>query len=475
MTSAAMTGARVAVLALPDPNHDRHLTAPLVWSAVGNRRGVMIDSTGNMSKQAAFRVISSTLTLSNANPNPNDSLLGFAGATLVVWLLQPPLGLSEEAMLSCTVMCRCLLECVNPIAGFGLMQQDLAQNPDHPSGPPAWTLTRVTRTAAFPDSHQLTSSAEAWGISHVGNIPLAGGIYFMFWNAGGKSPTYSSGSTIASTGTSAGVTITGEPLVRCVYQASYQFPPWENNRRERIAPRYFAIISGFATGHVLMVGFYSLSQACNQVLNRWMLIPGGSELCVRYRNPATWGDWFPGPPESQVKVAFWEAYRGPNPAPVYSDAKEVSWTGPGARMTTTAPVYTTPQPRLATTWSHYPEEFDQNPFDSDDGAGEDDLQSPLRYYTEPEVPVESLTDDQLDQQLVLATRTLTTLELEVGRRQKAPVDNVPPPIAVPPTAPPLPVDVPPAYPGSMTRHRSWWDMLKGALHIRRSKLEPDET
>nr|QUS52788.1 hypothetical protein 3 [Mute swan feces associated tombus-like virus 5] len=318
MTTATTTGTRMAVLVLPDPTHTTKLSADMVWSAVCNNRGVMVDSSGNMSRQASFSIRSATTTLSNAQPPGAENYLGYSSGTLNLWLLQPPLGITDSAVeLQCTVMARCLLLAVNPLPGFALSQMGLGENATVPHGPPAWQITRVT--SKLPDSKSMYESTEPWAKSHTGNIILAGGWYFDFWNHASKVPIAGS-SSVPGTGESKGITIKGVPKTMTVYTCSSSFPQWQTNRRNYVTPKYFAVITGVVTSTCLMVGFNTMEDACNQVLKKWMAIPPEAELCIRYDKAPTWGDFHPQNAQGEMHLTFYEVYTTSAAQPIYTNS-----------------------------------------------------------------------------------------------------------------------------------------------------------
>lgn len=317
ITTAATTGARVALLALPDPTHATQLTEDMVWAATCNGRGTMVEATGNYQRTASFTLQTSTRVLSNARPTGNDNYLGYSSATLIAWCLQPPIGIGDANIeLKCTIMARCHLQCLNPIPGFGLAQLGIGDDATRPHGPPAWKITRMT--SKISDTMTMADSGEPWCKSHTGNIILAGGYYFDFWNHGAKAPTGGSSTVGGSTGTSKGITIQGEPCSGCVYTCTSGFPPWQTNRRANVVPKYFCITRSPVTGVCFMVGFATLDPACAQASNAWASIPPSAELCIRYDKAPTWGQFHPMNATGEMDLVFYEVFRVPGASPVYN-------------------------------------------------------------------------------------------------------------------------------------------------------------
>nr|QUS52785.1 hypothetical protein 3 [Mute swan feces associated tombus-like virus 5] len=467
MTTASTTGSRVAALVVPDPTHATRLTSDMVWGAICNNRGVMVDSTGNMSRDSRFAVQSATVLLSNAALPGNESYLGYTAGTLTLWLLQRPIGLNDKnVLLKCTVMARCLCRGVNPIPGFQLAQMGLGTDALQPVGQPAWQMLRIG--TSFSDNTRMNSlSDEPWVKSHIGNLPLAGGYYFDFWNHKGKAPIYNSGSTNATNGYSKGITIKGVPKTCTVYTCSTPFPPWQNNRGANIVPKYFTIISGVVSSTVLMVGFATQADAENQALNRWMAIPPGAELCIRYSGAPTWGDFHPltgGSQANEMQLTFYELYTTQYAAPVYSSTNS-PMTQPFSLFA--LPTAEEPQPRELTPseWDDSDEEDDQMD-ETDPLEGTSTQYQPLQPSAPPITPPMDffqLSPEQLDHEIRQANDHLWQLHRARARLTSPYAD-----LTNQLSQLQLQQDHPPQRQAEKPPERgSWWDLLKDAVRRRR--------
>lgn len=497
ITTASFTGTRIACLAFTDPNQHDRLTTAMVWGAVANGRGAMMDSCGNSSKAVSFQLQTATRVLSNAKPPVDDNLIGYAAAHLITWILQGPIGLKDNSDLNATIMARCLQKGLNPIPGFGIMQMQ-PSGPYQPVGQAAWKFTRLNADKTA--NEQSMYEPNVWAVSHTGNIPLAGGIYFLFHGAYGPAPKVGTGSQASGVvGSGGGITITGEVKTGCVYATDFTFPPWMNNRGQKVVPRYFACIAGFATSHCLLVGFDRLEDACAQVNNKWLVIPGGAELCLKYSGTPRWRDFNPNVSQTkQQEISFWLVFDNGYSKPVYSTVN------PGQLSISTARAAPLPNIGLSTEnlhylaqggWQYHPDEFDDNPFDTDEettyDSAEDEEPHTLPIY--PSAPEQSLTDEQLEEQLRQASTALARLKCERDERRKqcrkeevlAPTHEPPPTQTTPtlsvsyPTLPRPEPSAPPAAPPQqqlsswvLTPDRGWIPSGQSDLDPPRLRVEP---
>lgn len=512
ITTASTTGARVAAMAFTDPNHHDKLTTEHVWGAVVNGRGAMMDACGNTSRGVTFRLVTATRVLSNAKPPIDEGLLGYSAAHLITWVLQPPIGLGDYSDLNCTILARVCLKGVNPVPGFGLMQLQ-GTNDYQPVGKAAWSLVRVNTGQTSNSSSMYTP--QTWAVSHTGNIPLAGGVYFLFWNAYGEAPLVGNG---AQSGNGGGITIKGEPKTGCVYTSDATFPAWSNNRGQQVVPKFFTCIAGFASSHALMVGFARVEDACNQALGKWLVIPGGAELCLVYSGTPKWKNFNPNVTSTnQQEISFWQVYDNGASKPIYTNVRALALTERQLPPPTT-PDYGVGQdavsvPLAAGGWRYHPEEFEENPFDTDEETDyESSEEAPGAMPLYPGPPESSLTDEQLEDQLKTASTALARLKVErderlrlrrkeqvLARAMSEPtLDTAQPSAPLPhwtltpdrgwqPLYPQLPVDgsaqlartADPPQPASQAagpqepRSPSVWNLLKAAITGRRQAINPD--
>lgn len=419
-------------MVLPDPNMVESVAAEMVWSACENGMGLMINNTGLSSRSQSFTVRSATRVLSNANPASGESHLGFSGGTGILYLLERPHGITETEKVNVVVLCRCLLECRNPIPGFALRESGILHPPRIPPGPASWRITVSYTSGNDGGKSKMNSGGQYWVVSHTGNVPLAGGWYFCFHGVGGTMP-------VANTGSQQWVTIKGDPEWGKVYVCNLPFPTWQNNRSQNIAPIYFAVAHGGISGKVYMIGFVSETQAANQVENRWTSIPGGAELCVRYRTEPTWANFHPQTSSNQLDLDFWPVYTSGSVRSIYSNGTPLSRSTEPRELHSLAELYSDPETD---------DEFDDA---SEAPCGCQGACNCQQDYTPsaPPQPYTTFTEEELADQYARACQLVEDLDQEYERRQAL--------------TQPLPVAVP-------TRHRSWWDMLKASLQQRRKHL-----
>lgn len=437
-TSATTTGVRFGFMVLPDPSPAEGMTSEMMWSAIENRMGVMISSAGLGSRQQTFRVQSATPLLSNALPAASESHLGYASGTMIIYLLDAPMGLQDGNTVQAVFLLRCLLQPINPVPGFALMESDYLQHPRHQPGPPDWQMTisyASNYNQEFMDGSGSTGTA-AWAIYHTGNIPLAGGWYFKFAGAGGSAPVF--GTNVESKTNK--VTIKGQPRYGYVYMCGQDFPPWRTNRNLQITPRFFAVTRGWISGTVYMIGFVTQTQAANQVDGKFTLIPPNAELCIRYNTKPTWEEFHPQTSNDQCSLSFWSVYVSPTTGDIYKTSTPVS--EPYALETRITPEqadFLPPPPPTAPDWDDS---------DSDPGEGPS---TAVRYPTLPTSPYAGFSEEELAEQYARAVQLVNDLEEEHERRLPRPER---------------------ATESTQTQGRgSLWDLLKASILGRRKHLE----
>lgn len=340
ITTTSVAGARVGLVALPDPSYNGGMTLEAVWGAIANGRGVMVDSMGNRSKSSAFTIRGSTATLSNANPPQGGNMLGYSAAILLVYCLQAPIGLSSDTELNCTIMARCHMQPINPIPGFLHAQSPTFQpTPGGDGEKPDWMLL-FPQPSSVSDKYGANDSMndEGWCLSHTGDAWLAGGYYFLFKGAGGIVPT-GTGAVVSGDQTSlqSGPNVYGLPRVGSVYTSPNYWNDWTTNNDNFRKPIYFSIFCSPISGSVCLVGFTNFEHAQAQAAGNTGMVPAGAELCISYHNWPTWAQFLPdtlryttnvdntGPIPSSAGnyryAMFYEVFQSPPPTgrPVYSN------------------------------------------------------------------------------------------------------------------------------------------------------------
>lgn len=332
MTTAATTGARLAAIAYPSPSSVSGLTLPQVWGAMANGRGCMIDASGNRSRDCRFRIRGATNMLSNTTPPSPQNFLGYCTASFQVWLLQPPIGLTEGSELNIVVLGRCCLKRVNPIPGFALGQTPIMQNaPVIPSNKtPSWTFKCETVGGS------LVNSRSVWFLNHTGDAWLAGGMYFQFADPWTDSPP------AQDTGSTPKTTLQGAPRYGSVYVSDRTFPEWMNNNQVKAVPKFFAAFKSPISNTVSLVGFTNFEWAKNQAIGSTGMVPPGAEMCVSYHTTFFWGQAFPALAGSAVGANFYAIFdsQWPHGGPIYNTAT-IGSVSP-VTFALPPPLYTTP-------------------------------------------------------------------------------------------------------------------------------------
>lgn len=319
-TSAATTGTRAAILALPDPVFSGGLSPETVWAAVKNGRAAMIDSVGNRSRESRFHITGSTNRLSNSYPPTNANMLGYSSACLCLYVLDTPIGLTN-ASIAITVLAQARLVLFNPITGFLQLQTPQTDlEPGTITKIPDWqwrsAWTANTGTTPFaPDEYMVDNS---WSFKHLGDAWLAGGHYFNFWSPG-RNP--------------APEQIRGVPRCGCVYKTDHTWPTkWQTNRSEDYTPRYFATFQEPISKAIYLVGFENYQHAVNQASGSTGLVPPDVELCIKYATNPFWKDFHTFTSGSLSNgvclINFYEVFRTEQPwsFPIYASANEITTT-----------------------------------------------------------------------------------------------------------------------------------------------------
>nr|QUS52806.1 hypothetical protein 3 [Mute swan feces associated tombus-like virus 6] len=454
-TSATNTGTRLGCFVLPDPTIIDGITPEMVWAAITNGLGAEINSVGITTRSRAMRVKTATNILSNALPGPGESHLGYASGTLILYLLDAPIGLTDSDKVRVVTLLRCLLTPHNAVPGFGLWESQVLSAPKHHPGPPDWTMTV---TFAFSNqnndppmsSFQGTTSDNyaSWSVKHVGNLPLAGGYYFVFAGVGGTAPTISA--PINGGSEKSNVTIRGNPCSGRVYVSNSDFPLWQNNRGMGFSPKYFATIKGFFTHHVYMVGFVTQAQAANQADGAFTLIPGGAELCVRYAEQPRWSQFHPPNSTKQFEISFWSAYTSRYSADIYHTSEPVSGYSTATTSTTTYSMAQTDGPSTSGTPQQLSAAALQPtapPYESEWESSDEEDEDEVKQALPAGRPYGSLTPDELAVAYQQALQVVDDLEEETRVRSQ-----------------------PSTSEQATQASGSWWELLKAALTKRRQHM-----
>lgn len=441
-TSSLNTGARWAALVLPDPNYAESITTSMAWNATTNGLGMSITAMGLRETGRSFHVLTSTARLSNALPAVGASTLGYAAGVLVIVLLVPPKGLGSadtgQDRVDCRIFMRCHLRVHNPVPGFGVWEQQLFTHPEHPQTPADWTLQvanqYVGATNMQANNMYNGSNCVQWAVSHRGTIPLAGGYYWMLpVGANGAPPSIGTSNNIGGKTTSA-ATITGNPQWGAVYICNPPMPVWENNRSIKLAPRYFAIIKGWASGIYYVVGFVTEQNASNQADGRWSSIPAGAELALTYNTPPKWTSSFPvapivtssANPTPVTTISFWSVFKSSSTGSVYTAPKPLGLSledDPGEGTSTQNPYSAQPAyiPALMTNVSHdhnYRDPPTAPDWTSDESSEDDDCCPEHIYDGKFQPHITEMTPEQLSDMYATALETINQIDLETARRQQ---------------------------------------------------------
>lgn len=253
VTTASNTGFRGAVMLCPDPRMDPNtMTSSLVWSAVLSGYGAMMTSTGTGRQKATLRAPQTTNELSNAPPpRGSTSWVGFALGTLVVYVLEPPIGLTADSRVTITVLARPNLQLLYPMSGF-LAWADNGGNPGPEPVGAGWSCTIDN-----PGTDTIATN------SHTASASLAGGKY---WRLDNTRPTWCKG-----------------PLwVFAIYAADHQATGWQDNDSQPHDPRYFVVWREGGSSTTQVIGFQHWDDARNQCDGYYTSVPHGAELCIRY-------------------------------------------------------------------------------------------------------------------------------------------------------------------------------------------------
>lgn len=306
VTTASFCGARMGLLCFPDPSyHGQTLSPQTVWGAIANQRGCMVDVSGMTQRDCRFQIQTATTVLSNAAPPDQESFLGYSAAICVLYLLQAPIALSQAAEFNVTVLARCCVTPLNPIPGYMSLHSPILQN--HTGQPPPGQPVAWSWLQAVDGTHNKNDArmGDGWCQSHLGGAWLAGGEYFYFAYQGGPAPK-------SGNKTQWGVTIGGTPKFGNVYTSTTTFPEWENNSGGKWRPLYFAVHKNPIHGTAYLVGFTNPNWAIAQASGNTGMVPGGAELCIKYKGNVHWGDFCPAVGDKRY-IEFYSIYECDRP------------------------------------------------------------------------------------------------------------------------------------------------------------------
>lgn len=256
VTTAASTGFRAAVLLVGDPRFlPDEVPSELVWSAILNNSGAMATSTGQR-QRARLQIPPSVNWLSNTRPTSGVNMTGMCAGSLVVYLLDPPIGLTGNSEVIITVLARVQLQLSGPMVGFTAWSGGSLRPGDEDNHPPPIPGGEmVIRAPSVTDNvPENGHTATAW---------LAGGIYQKVYPNGHLE--------------------TGQLWSYSVYMVSNtRAVGWENNRIQRADPRFLVTWNEPGSGIIQFVGFVDWRAAKAQADGLTGAVPAGAELCLRY-------------------------------------------------------------------------------------------------------------------------------------------------------------------------------------------------
>lgn len=282
VTTATNTGFRAAAILLPDPQMvTRNIPPGLIWSAVLNGTGAMMSSTGTGHTRAKLRVPQTTGLLSNAPP-PGPNWTGFAAGSLIIYLLDPPIGLTGTSEVNITILARVDMDLVGPMAGFSAWAAQVDPKPGPPGPGGSWVIN-----VSDPEQSMAVND-------HVGSAWLAGGYY---WRLDNTRPSWAK----------------GELWVGGVYKASHAAKDWQDNYAQRKTPIYFVIWREPGSETTQVVGFENLRDAKNQADGHTGSVPPQAECCLYYHDGGTakWPEKWEGI-VAGTQLAFTLEYKGEN-------------------------------------------------------------------------------------------------------------------------------------------------------------------
>lgn len=290
VTTAANTGFRGAIILVPDPTQQAPpATSSIIWSAIMNKSGAWMSSTGTGESRVRIKTTSATRRLSNARPQHSDNWTGFATGSLVVYLVDPPIGLAQTATgntVRVTILARPELRCYQPIAGWLDWTQTEPTPGPGPSPQPSSFRLQFTATASMADvlnDHQ----ASAW---------LAGGYYLDM--------------TQLVRNTQQPWLQQGELWAFSIYICNPRARDWQDNDSATKEPGFFVTWQEPASSVVQLVGFEDLKYARYQADEQTGSIPHGAECCICYHTSdiPSWQDRWTG---VTATIDFQLVYKGP--------------------------------------------------------------------------------------------------------------------------------------------------------------------
>nr|QUS52779.1 hypothetical protein 3 [Mute swan feces associated tombus-like virus 4] len=301
VTTATTTGMRLAAAILPTPLWTgSEVSAEVVWGLICNGRGTMITTSGTRNIGTKLRVRGTTALLSNTWPTETNKV-GCTDGLLIVYCLQPPIGITEATSLQVQVMARVTLSQFNPCPNF--MTLTPVPEPSPAPTPPA--PTPHPSTAEFAICCYEDAMGQ-WEFSHTGDAWCAGGMYIGFMDDGAN---HSPKLAVQPQGNPNVIGMLGVPHANCVYAAcdvngrELSMPDWETAWGVRKRPQFFTIYWGPVSNANFIVGFADLPNAILQAEEKFDQIPRNAELCVRYSGHPRWAEAFP---LSSVQWTTWQ-------------------------------------------------------------------------------------------------------------------------------------------------------------------------
>lgn len=264
ITAASLTGARVAVYIDPDLSLDpREPSRAQVLGWVQNGIGLMVSATGTGTQAGRLRHGRATTQLSNSTPT-GMTVLGFAVGSLTVYLLDPPIGISQTVNLQLSVLARVQVRGILPANGFMDLEPPWPPLPGPGPAPgPAYEI----RCDFSKGSEKADKKVPQ--VPHTGDMFLAPGNYWLTAQKDGFEWKVRD-------------QWMGAPLPWHVYQCEEKTKNWENDLGEKaLKPQYFAVYESDAGSWQGLVGFEGLRDAI-QCCTAPQLVPTGAACCVTF-------------------------------------------------------------------------------------------------------------------------------------------------------------------------------------------------
>lgn len=278
-TTATTTGTRIGFVVLNDPSwQNQSMTKQLCLSLIAGRMGSEYTVTQTQTQQRNFTVPTTTRFLSNALATNNQT--GCSSGVLVLYLLDAPVAIGGDGVLTWDLMIRFDLTLSGPCANFIGFATGGGDEPGPGPGPDPTPTPTSSFTISFL-AHVAHDPIQpgVWLNSHTGDFWLAGGKYLRFPDSR-PSQVFMDTNITSTTGD---ITVTGMPLTFAVYKCSV-VAEGQTNDRTPYPIVYWTTWHEPASGLVQLVGFKSsdYTYAQNMANKQEGTIPHGHQLCLKY-------------------------------------------------------------------------------------------------------------------------------------------------------------------------------------------------